>query len=427
MRSKLFASCGAALAFAIVVAFGLSGCSAAAPSKPAEEPPPQPAPPTLLGTWQRVSTDRDNDGNTVRTETNQLTFTATHYIERNLAEYANRVAFDSGHRVGTYTATETSVTKTYSRYVDDEEPTAEEVSVNKDYLFVGDSLFIHHWGSDDPELGFDRFTRLEDPPMQGAPSTLRGTWQRVDFYDHDDFGRVKETYVLTLTATRFIQINVITDVTTDDLRDDWHDQGTWNATETSFTKTFIPHGEEISVDKKYVLAGDLLAIEPWWSDEPRIDFDVYTRVRDPLPGGLAGVWEYETTWDDHPRFGVVDQHWTFTFGEGDSFTEVYRETKSGTSDSRVFTITGSRRHDHEKYFMFVTVGSGTALGYDGTQRVLGEPWVGHTLRYAYAPAGTAGRLLVSTRSSELVFDDATAMWIDDPDHPYGDYWMRLER
>ena len=262
--------------------------------------------------------------------------------------------------------------------------------------------------------------------MQGVPSTLRGTWQRADFYDHDDFGRVKQTSVLTLTANRFIQNNVITDVTTDDLRHDWHDQGRWDATETSFTKTFIPDGEEISVDKKYLLVGDLLAIEPWWRDEPGIDFDVYTRVADPLPGALAGVWEYEDTRDDHPKFGVVDQHWTYTFGEGDSFTEVYRETKSGTSDSFVFTMTGSRRHDHENYFMFVTVRSATVLGYDGTQRVPAN-WVGHTLRYAYAPAGTAGRLLVSTRGSELVFDEATEMWIDNPDHPYGDYWMRLER
>ena len=46
----------------------------------------------------------------------------------------------------------------------------------------------------------------------------------------------------------------------------------------------------VDVDKQYVLAGDLLAINPWGANEPRENLHVFTRVQDPIPGGIEGVW-----------------------------------------------------------------------------------------------------------------------------------------
>ena len=44
-----------------------------------------------------------------------------------------------------------------------------------------------------------------------------------------------------------------------------------------------------SVDKKYVLAGDLLAVQCWTCDDPAIDFDLFTRVQDPTSAELMVV------------------------------------------------------------------------------------------------------------------------------------------
>ena len=112
--------------------------------------------PTLLGTWQRVSVDRDDDGNELNTETTTLTFTATHYFDRTVVSQGG-VPFDDSDNAGTYTSTsETSLEKTF--YIDDnDDGIAEEATIEKEYLFSGDSLFIHHWGSEHREENYNRF------------------------------------------------------------------------------------------------------------------------------------------------------------------------------------------------------------------------------------------------------------------------------
>ena len=88
------------------------------PKEPGSDLTPSKPMPTLLGTWQRVSTERDDDGNEI-TESTTLTFTATHYLDRTVVS-ENGVPFDDWANAGSYTTTTaTSMEKTF--YTDDDD------------------------------------------------------------------------------------------------------------------------------------------------------------------------------------------------------------------------------------------------------------------------------------------------------------------
>ena len=80
-----------------------------------------------------------------------------------------------------------------------------------------------------------------------------------------------------------------------------------------------------------------LLVNHWEHDDPETSFERYTRLEDPIPGGLTGMWIFYDTWDDDES-GEVEQTLTFTITT-DTFTEVdqnvYRngdvETNSGVS------------------------------------------------------------------------------------------------
>ena len=80
-----------------------------------------------------------------------------------------------------------------------------------------------------------------------------------------------------------------------------------------------------------------LLVNYWEHDDPETSFERYTRLEDPIPGGLTGMWIFYDTWDDDES-GEVEQTLTFTITT-DTFTEVdqnvYRngdvETNSGVS------------------------------------------------------------------------------------------------
>ena len=170
-----------------------------------------------------------------------------------------------------------------------------------------------------------------------------------------------------------------------------------------------------TVEKEYVIAGDFLAVHEWWEGEPTQSFQFWMRVHDPLPGGLAGTYKGWCSYD-WDRCGRELQPWTFTFG--DSFADEYH-SPPGTGEE-VFRATGSMQDDPENYFVYVT-----------WEDVNGSPddskYIGHRGRYAYAPTGIPGHLVLSVLGVELAYDEETSAWKEHEDNPYGNYWMRLER
>ena len=171
IAAKCFAGLIALLAAVTVLGVSLTGCDTAVKKPSTDAQPPddtaEPAP-TLLGTWERTTVGPDDDG-TVGTEKQTVTITDTHFIELNLHLDADGVEIGTWGAVGTVSISAASVT--LMRFEDD----GETAPVEKEYVIVDGSLFIHHWESPDPEANFDRFTRVGDPPMPGAsPLPLRG-------------------------------------------------------------------------------------------------------------------------------------------------------------------------------------------------------------------------------------------------------------
>ena len=419
----------------------LAGCSGAgtpmAPKEEPKEPDPKPTPsepmPTLLGTWQLVSVDRDDDGNEVATETTMLTFTATHYIDRTVVSKSG-VRFDDWDNAGTYTSTsETTIEKT--SYVDhDGDGIAEVISIEKEYLFAGDSLLIHNWGSEHREERYERYERVKDLPTSetSGATAFHGTWQRLGYWDDEDHGPSREDFLLTFTPNRFIESFINGDSATNEIRDTWHWQGGWSTTEPdTITKTFVTDdgNGRGSVDKKYVLAGDLLAVECWTCDDPDHDYTVFTRVQDPLPAGLLGSWQFDWMWDHDTDDERDDLFFTLTAEVAESITLV-REARNRSGElDYIRTIEATWEFDPAEWFLDLTIIQATDVEGEGEPEVDDDPgWVpGTRRRIALAPSPMPDHVRVSSLGNEERWDDTQGQWMDHPDNPFGNYWMEWAR
>lgn len=403
------------LIVATLLAMFLVGCDTAVPKRTqaGEEPAPMEPVPTLLGTWQRVTHERDGDGNIEVTETRTITFTGTHFFERVVGADSDGLPFYDRDRAGTTTVTGSSVRLEYHDDGDD-------IAVDKEYLLVGDSLFIHFWRSNDPEVGFDRFVRVSSlPAADETPSAIYGTWQRVDYYERPEEGQTTAQLTLTFTATRAMVYWAVTN-RDGELFDFGVDSYGIEVSGTSVRRTYFTDGMGIPAEKTFFLGGGLLAIHRWWENEPQREFDVFERVNDPLPGGIFGSWACVGT---NAREDV-QFNYTFTFGES-SFVEDFDRT--GARD-KTFDLAGSPRYDDENNFVFVTVqqaaqtlDGSTDEGFDLTK------WKGQELRYAWAPTGNPDELVLSPYWLERRYDDETKTWKEHDDHPYGLYSLRLRR
>ena len=412
-----------ALPFAIACAALLIGACSQAVKSAEPEPDPKPAPmiqPTLLGTWERVHDGRDDDGVIVEKETITLTFTETHYFERNHIQDTDGRTRHKWDNVGTVSRTDSTVTKSFFH---DDRP----FSIEKDYFLVadGDVLLIHTWGDEEQVDGFDRFTRIADASMTtGLPSSLRGTWRKSGaWYDEDEDGTWREDIeTITFTESRFIMDGVKFNTDNDEILDRWTWSGGWIDHVSGDSVTRIEH-DHASVVKQYVIAGDLLAINSWSDNEPTNGFDVFTRVHDPLPGGVLGAWTCEATFTrDDGR--VWNFTYAFTFGES-SFAEDFNRY---SPDEKTFDLAGSPRYDDENNFVFVTaqqaeqtLDGSTDEGFDLTE------WIGHEIRYAWAPTGRPDEIVLSGYWVEQQYDSGTQMWKEHEEHPYGAYHLRLGR
>ena len=395
----------------IAVITFLAGCNTAVrkPAERAEEPAPKP---TLLGTWQGVTHERGEDGNIEVTETRTITFTGTHFFERLVGADAEGIPFYDRDRAGTATVTGSTVTLEYH---DD----GEDISVDKEYLLVGDSLFIHIWGSNDPEVGFDQFTRVGPLPAPSeTPSTIYGTWQRTDYYDHHEEGETQALLTLTFTATRAMVY--WTETNRDgELFEFGVDSYGIEVFGTSVRRTYFTDGTGIPAEKAFILGGGLLAIHRWWPNDPQREFEVFERVEDPLPGGIFDSWTCEGTFTR----GGNEFHATYTFAFGESsFIEDFDRT------GKTFDLAGIPRYDDENNFIFVTVQQ-AAQTLDGStdENFDLTKWIGHELRYAWAPTGRPDEMVLSGYWSERKYDDDTKTWKEHEEYPYGFYNLRLGR
>lgn len=432
-RARRFVSFAAVSVVVVMLSAFAVGCNSAVPATPAPATPqpaptpepsptptPEPPPPTLLGTWERITYDRDDSGTIIRKETQTLTFSETHYFEWERYQDTEGRTLGIGDRAGRVSISLSDTANTVTKTYDDD---GEIFSVDKEYLFAGggDVLFIHHWGSDDAEESFDRFTRVADAPMAGGPpATLRGTWRQTEAWDDDEDGLVTQIRTLTFFGTRFVEHNVRHDSLSGEQVREWSEGGGWTDTGTSVSKMYFEDDRMVTVDKHYVLAGDVLAINAWWAENPRaeLDLSVFTRVQDPVPASIEGVWTHV----------VEDGGWAYTLTVGDPFTYDEGDVDTAASVRSGFTLTGSSRHDRGNGFLFVTV-EAAARTEDGSPDEDFDPaeFVGHELRFAYAPTDRPDKIVLSPYDQELEYDGASSTWENRPDRPYGGYWLVVER
>ena len=237
------------------------------------------------------------------------------------------------------------------------------------------------------------------------------------------------TATLTLTFTnssRFIEFYVVRGID-GNITDRWRETGSWTATEDTVAKTSFVWDEQNdqrfedanTVNKNYTWgdeAGDVLFIHNWGSNDEDDSYRRGTRIKDPITYPLTGVWKGYRVYDD-----ANNKWWTFTLG--DSFTEHF---DNGTVN---FLLTGNWRIDEKNMFLFVTAESASSTR-DGVVSEEFDPseFVGHELRYAYAPSGIANTIIFSPFGNERRYDDATSTWVEREGVTTSErYWMLLER
>ena len=365
---------------------------------------------TILGTWQGTTKESNGvPGQTIW----KVTFTPTHFFEWVEYQSADGDTLGRGSNAGKISIGETSVTKTV---YDGHPEVNREISVDKDYVLSSDGnvLLIHPWDWNESTNEFRRYTRVAPATVPtGQSQTLRGTWTQTHSWYNDD-ARRWDTDIRTLTfnETRFIERTVSLDSVTGVHLGNRAPAGGWTDKGTSVTKTWFDDDQLASVDKAYVLAGNLLAVNPWWDDNPNKELDVFTRVAEPLPGGVTGTWVHTRTEQGSTR--------TWTITVGDTFVYDFRDA------SETWRLTGSLRHDPDNGILHVTVQTASVTENGSTPDDFDpSEYVGHELPFAYAPTESPNTIVVSRLWEEKRYDEATSTWKDR--NPYGHYWLEMTR
>ena len=167
------------VAFAVTALFG--GCRQAMPAPTTDKDEMTITPKeALMGTWQSVQEERDDDGNVTRTTTFALTFTKTRAILLHTVRDSDGQIVEADWcqcESGTWEANENTITKTRVPWLEDADGWgAEEVSITRDYVFADEArtvLLVHWWDGHEPETSFQRYTRIENP-IPG--DSMTGMW-----------------------------------------------------------------------------------------------------------------------------------------------------------------------------------------------------------------------------------------------------------
>ena len=178
LRSIGRATQGAKSVMGHAVAIGLLGllisCGSAVRTPEVKEPMSGPPAPTFRGTWTTKShVWRDDE--VVGMATSLLTFTKSRYIQHTLIEEFDGTLIDDKVESGTWSSTDTMVTRTWVRR--DQNDTWQTQSVAKNYVWTEDGsvLFMEPWGDGQESDKFARYTRVDIP----EPFPLAGSWRRV--------------------------------------------------------------------------------------------------------------------------------------------------------------------------------------------------------------------------------------------------------
>ena len=154
--------------------------------------------------------------------------------------------------------------------------------------------------------------------------------------------------------------------------------------------------------KNYVFAdeGNVLFINPWFYTDGTDTYWPYTRVATPIQDLFTGTWECSEYEDE-----TINLRRTIRFS-GNSFT--YSDVRTEGESVQLFQLEGPYEHDVENGFILVTISDHTE---DGAPRE-DSRYVGHTLRWAYAPTERPDQITVLNFSDDQVWNETTRRWED---------------
>ena len=157
---------------------------------------------------------------------------------------------------------------------------------------------------------------------------------------------------------------------------------------------------------------------------------MFTRVQDPIPGGMVGSWQFEWVSDHDNEDESDDQLYTLTAEvAAESITLVReRRNRSGELD-HIRTIEATWEFDPVEWFVNLTIIQATKVEGEEEPEVDDHPDFapGTRRRIALAPSAMPDHVRVSYLWDEEQWDDVQGQWVARPDNPFGDYWMGWER
>ena len=256
---------------------------------------------------------------------------------------------------------------------------------------------------------------------------IRGTWRDTGDWWYEDEIIGTWTDVLTFTESRFIlhRSHVSYDGS---MRDTWDQTGTWEISDREIVRIWNDNHDDNDdtpevprrLLKEYAFVGDDLLIHHWANDGPTTSFDRMSKVSDHLPD-LIGTWRGEDGYEDEDG-NAVQQTFTLEI-TASTLTHIYTEQTPSDNEPGVITDSGPSEHDPAELFIWVTPTFATLNG----EEFPDSRWVGHRLRWAYAPTIVPTAIWVSPRWDEQQYDPQAKSWSDHQDIPYGDYWLMLEK
>ena len=258
----------------------------------------------------------------------------------------------------------------------------------------------------------DREPEPEPPPP--PPPGLTGTWNRTATFVEDGQMRTEVMY-LTLTAERFIEGFVL--LNADGMViDDWHHQGTWEATDTTITKVWGDPATDSVVKSFYW--GDAqhgsIFVNCWTCDHRETSYERMERIAPDVldPANLFGTWSLQTEEGVTSVTIAPDGTFLYTFPEPGK-TELNTITGKGSLDldNYYINLTDLVRYDADNGETRVFLGF--LDGVDGTGRVA----------FAPAPNGIRVSPLWSEPPADMLLHQAFGHELE----PYGNYWMLLTK
>ena len=170
----------------------LAGCPSATPKKETKEPQDPVVEPTLFGTWTNTEgyyKDHEHVGTTTRT----LTFTASRWIQHAVARLDDGTIDDHWNEQGGWSVSGDTITKIFH---DDEE----RQEVEKQFNLTESDLFVHDWDSNDSEINFDRYSRVD---FQVTLSDFLGVWKEEPVMFEEDGEEITHRFTYTISGVSF--------------------------------------------------------------------------------------------------------------------------------------------------------------------------------------------------------------------------------